>query len=164
MEEIWKDVKGFEGLYEISSFGRVKNSSNHIKKLRLFKNGYLYVGLWNKGASKTLLVHRLVAKHFILNIDNKKQVNHKDGNKLNNSMNNLEWCSDKENKRHAVKTGLFHTGKKHYMSKKVLDESTGIVYDSVKIASKELNINYSTIRAYLNGGLTNKTKLKYINQ
>jgi len=162
MEETWKDIKDFEGLYKVSNLGRIKNNSNKFKKLRLFKNGYLYVGLWNKGISKTLLVHRLVALHFIHNPESKKQVNHIDGNKENNAICNLEWCTRQENKVHAVKNGLFRTGGKHYMSKKVLDESSGIIYDSAKIASKELNINYSTLKSYLNGTLHNKTNFKYI--
>jgi len=109
--EVWKDIKNFEGLYEISSFGRVKslsrNSTNisdektfHYLKLCLDKKGYEITGLSKKNKQYPVKVHRLVAQHFIENPENKPEVNHKDFNKQNNNVGNLEWTTQKENREH----------------------------------------------------------------
>lgn len=120
IQEIYKSIRGFEGCYEISTSGNVKSLSRIIphstsKQLtireRILKpntgtNGYRYVHLRNNGSSFTLYIHRWVALSFIPNPLNLPQVNHKDGNKLNNHVNNLEWCSVSQNLLHAYKTGL----------------------------------------------------------
>jgi len=113
MQEIWKDIEGYKGLYIISSLGRVKSSSNnptHSKEILLTptinSSGYMKVELYKNKISKIYYVHRLVALTFIPNPTNKPQVNHKDGNKLNNSLNNLEWVTRSENQKHAIKLGL----------------------------------------------------------
>ena len=108
MTEIWKDIEGYEGLYQISNFGRIKSlerrvkgkkpgTTQHIKeKIRKFSyttEGYAYVVLAKEGVNKTILVHRLVAKAFIPNPDNLPCVNHKDENKQNDFVENLEWCT-----------------------------------------------------------------------
>lgn len=120
MKEIWKDIKDYEGLYQVSNLGRVK-SLNHIRKNG--KNskymqkgkvlhkwisccGYYQVVLSKNGKVKRLTIHRIVAQVFIPNTLNKPQVNHKDGNKLNNCVDNLEWCTRSENQLHAWKNGL----------------------------------------------------------
>lgn len=107
MNEIWKDIKGYEGLYQVSNTGKVKSLERlvpakikgtfqkikeKIRKTTLTTAGYEYVVLANNGKNKTLLVHRLVAETFIDNPENKKCINHKDENKSNNSVDNLEWC------------------------------------------------------------------------
>lgn len=108
--EIWKDVKGYEGLYQVSNHGRVKSLNyNHTKKEKVLvplkhQNGYLFVNINGKQQS----IHRLIAKTFIPNQKNKNQVNHIDGNKENNRIDNLEWCTAKENTRHAYKNGLIN--------------------------------------------------------
>ena len=107
MEE-WKDIKGYEGKYQISNLGRVKNiQTNHICKCALQKKtltrqgGYHQITLWkSKHNGKTHLVHRLVAQHFIPNPDNLPQVNHIDHDKTNNCVDNLEWCDAKYNSNH----------------------------------------------------------------
>lgn len=112
MKEIWKDIAGYEGLYRISNKGNVLslNAYGHglIRPLKSRKNvfGYLTVVLRKNKKAKYTGVHILVAKAFIPNPDNKPQVNHLDGNKENNSVDNLEWATCKENINHAINTGL----------------------------------------------------------
>lgn len=111
--EIWKDIKGYEGLYEISNFGRVKShvkigSPTHYKTPILSTPGYYVVSLSKDGkTTNSVGIHRLVAEAFVKNSDETKiEVNHKDGNKLNNYYENLEWVTRKENNEHAIKSGL----------------------------------------------------------
>ncbi|QFP93465.1 UNVERIFIED_ORG: hypothetical protein Xoosp15_200 [Xanthomonas phage Xoo-sp15] len=105
----WKDIKGYEGLYLVSNQGGVHSvRSNKVLKFGRSGRGgcYYKVDLCNNGEKKTCLVHRLVAETFITNEGNKEQVNHIDGNKLNNCVDNLEWCTREENQQHAWETGL----------------------------------------------------------
>lgn len=98
MKEIWKDIKGYEGLYQVSSLGRVKSKRKILKAI----NGeYLKVGLSKNGIQKTLYVHRLVAETFLG--ENKLQVNHKDEDKHNNNIENLEFVTHKENMNYGTK-------------------------------------------------------------
>lgn len=123
MEEIWKNIKDYEGLYQVSNFGNVRRIGNYknqysewksFKKLKLSnRKGYLYAVLYKNGISTHFLVHRLVAETFINNCDNSNEVNHLDGNKQNNNINNLEWCSHSKNILHAYKTGLHKTNYIH---------------------------------------------------
>lgn len=116
--EIWKDVVGYEGLYQVSNLGRIKSLDryveypNYIKRIngRIMSQqdnskGYLMVNLSLNGFTKKLYVHRLLAEAFIPNLANKVEVNHIDLNKKNNIISNLEWCTKKENMRHAHKNG-----------------------------------------------------------
>ena len=110
MEEEWRPVKGYEGLYEVSNMGRVK--SLHYGKERILRMpdnsaGYRNVELENK-APQRKLVHRLVAEAFIPNPMNLPVVNHLDGDKHNNCVSNLEWCTYRQNTLHAIKLGLFN--------------------------------------------------------
>lgn len=102
--EVWKKINGYNGRYEISNFGNVK--SNIYKKprnLKLIKMkiGYYRVSLQYGKIVKPNYVHRLVAEHFLNKKENHECVNHKDGNKLNNHVDNLEWCTKAENNKHA---------------------------------------------------------------
>ena len=118
MKEIWKDVAGYEGLYKVSSIGRVRSLDRIIKGKRTipFKGrlllsaisggGYPWIMLCNKGEEKYKTIHRLVSIAFILNPKNKPCVNHIDGDKTNNHIFNLEWVTHKENVQHAYKIGL----------------------------------------------------------
>ena len=121
MEEQWKDIKGYEGLYQVSNLGRIKSLSHKVytkdkrgynyqyfskeKILRNIKNGlgYVQVYLFKNGIGKIVLVHRIVALNFIENPENKKQVNHKDGDKSNPKLENLEWVTVSENGLHGYR-------------------------------------------------------------
>lgn len=118
--EIWKDIEGFEGFYQISNYGEVRsldrfdgirNLKGNILKQNLKQNGYLQVGLRKQGKRKWFSVHRLVAKHFIPNPDKLPQVNHIDSNKQNNTVDNLEWVTAKANYKHAEQNGLMNPPK-----------------------------------------------------
>lgn len=108
MDEIWKPIKDYEGLYEISNFGRVRSHQYHrgtynrILKPRKVKDGYLMVALYKNKQCKNYQLHRLVASHFIPNLYNATEVNHIDFNKTNNNVNNLEWVTRHENILHYV--------------------------------------------------------------
>lgn len=106
--EAWKGIEGYEGIYEVSDRGRVRNIKRGGRLMSLVKvtHGYIAVTLHKQGKQKMYLVHRLVAKAFITNPKNKPQVNHKDGVKTNNSAENLEWVTSHENLEHARNTGL----------------------------------------------------------
>ena len=98
--EIWKGIKGFDGRYQVSTWGRVKGVNGRILKPYVNHNGYLKVGLMKDGADHKKRVHRLVAEAFIPNHLNLPEVNHIDGNKRNNSVTNLEWVDGEMNRRH----------------------------------------------------------------
>jgi hypothetical protein len=103
MTEIWKDIKGYENLYQVSNFGNVKSLRNNITlKPNVKKNGYYRVSLSKNGKVKESNIHYLVASTFIENPESKPTVNHKDLNKLNNCVTNLEWATMKEQIRHLI--------------------------------------------------------------
>lgn len=99
MEEIWRDVVGYEGLYEVSNLGNVRSLFRYKKQLKwnVLGSGYASVQLFKEKVGTRLLVHRLVAKAFLPNLDGLPVVNHKDENKLNNNVDNLEWCTQQYN-------------------------------------------------------------------
>ena len=106
--EIFKTIIGYDGLYQVTSSGRIFSlRNNKFLILSPDSKGYLRVQLFNHG-KRTYKVHRLVAQTFIPNPENKPQVNHIDGNKKNNCVANLEWCTNQENQTHAWKNGLHH--------------------------------------------------------
>lgn len=177
MEEIWKDVKEFEGIYQISNLGRLKRLETIIdtiyqqkykrkihQKERIVKvnkcSRYYKYTLQNKNSNKkrTTSIHRLVAEAFIPNPDNLPQVNHIDGNRYNNNINNLEWCSASENVRHAQ-------NKLNKIVKNVMqiDQQTNQVikiYKSTVEAMKETGIDRTNISKVCNGKM--KTAGGYI--
>ena len=122
MKEIWKDINifmgvDFEGTYKVSNLWRIKTIEKKcwfvLRGERILKPyshkkrwGYCYTSLNYKWKSKNALSHRIVAIHFIPNPENKPQVNHIDWNKENNAVSNLEWCTDKENKKHWIENNL----------------------------------------------------------
>ena len=119
MEEIWRDIKGYEGYYQVSNLGKVRSLDRYIvnKKgerkhftekylAQVSRRDYLGVTLSKNNKSKMFSTHILVAETFIPNPENKPEINHIDGNKQNNKVDNLEWCTRSENELHAYKNGL----------------------------------------------------------
>lgn len=168
MQEIWKDIPNYEGMYQVSNLGNVRslhwNHSNVIKNLKPFNNGgYLRVAFNTKNAHAKFLVHRLVAIAFIPNPENKEEVNHIDGDKTNNCVNNLEWVTRKENIHHAIRHGLrplICTPKRmkgglNPISKKVVQKNTdGIIVKKWACSSdvsKELGYSVHCIRRCCQG-------------
>lgn len=158
--EIWKDIPGYEGLYQVSNIGRVKSlarkNSNVCLKTRILtervnQNGYILYCLQKNKERKWNRVHRLVAACFIPNPNNYPVVNHIDGNKTNNKIENLEWCTRSYNTKHAYKTGLRkkYIGNKNVLSKPIIQYDTNMniikEWESCNIASKELNISHGNI-------------------
>ena len=123
---IVKSIPNTNGKYFVTSDGCIisrsrKNFTDYVLTQRLNSSGYLYVDVKIQGKRKKLLVHRAIALAFLDNPDNKPCVNHKDGNKLNNYVSNLEWCTYSENMKHAISTGLNDvpklSGERHPMHK-----------------------------------------------
>ena len=170
MEEIWKDIEGYEGLYQVSNLGRVKSVGRNVRKWNHFSYqpekflkqcedtyGYCVVGLYKEKKLRVFKVHRLVANEFVDNPKNKETVNHINGNKHDNAASNLEWLTDAENKQHAFATGL--TGGKHFYnnkrSKPVLkyDMEMQLVkkYPSIREAERDTGIQSSLISSCFKG-------------
>lgn len=164
--ETWKPIVGYEGLYEVSSMGRVKslkrtviakNGTRMEVEERILKQfpgvgGYLYLSLSKHGKIKSFTVHRLVATAFIPNPKNLSDVNHKDEDKTNNSVDNLEWMSHKDN----LNYGTYKERMALAVSKPVsqIDKKTGVIiaiYPGQKFAEEATGINYSCISACCRG-------------
>lgn len=134
--EIWKDVEGYGGCYQISNHGNAKSFRQcrygKLLKFGLTSSGYPAISPHKDKKQKTMAIHRIVAKSFIPNPDNKPHVNHKDGNKQNNHVSNLEWVTPKENHAHASKNGLLACGERQGASKlnsfqvRVIRKTTGL--------------------------------------
>lgn len=149
-KEQWRPIKGYEALYEISSFGRVRSLPRNgtikairVMKLSLKKSGYVDVILTKGNSKKTFRVHRLVAEAFIPNPYNKKQVNHINGNKADNSTVNLEWVTPSENIKHKFDT-LGYKVTRHGMTP-VKCVETGEIFDSIKAAERAYGNSYGAI-------------------
>ena len=149
--------------YYVTRNGEVfSKKSNKFLALCKDKAGYIGVSLSQNGFYKRMYVHRIVAETFLHNEYNYKEVNHIDGDKSNNCLSNLEWCSRSQNMKHAHKIGLrksFSNGK--LLMKRVIDTKTGIVYNSIKDAAKDKSLNLQTVYGYLSGHYKNKSSLIY---
>ena len=179
MQEQWKPIERFEN-YEVSSLGNVRSlnygNTEEIRALKSRKNkgGYSIINLHKNGKQYTKIIHRLVAQAFIPNPENKKEVNHIDGNKENNAITNLEWCTGKENKQHAWKIGLcrpiHHTeetkrklsemrkGGKNPLSKRVRCITTYEIFGSVVEAAVKYNGDKTGIAKCCRGKLKTSGK------
>lgn len=125
MKEVWKDVEGYEGIYQVSDMGRVRSLarkgklSTELMGIHSTTLGYKFCSLSLNGKTKHKLLHRLVAIAFISNPEGKETVNHKDGDKSNNAVINLEWATRSENVQHGYDNGLLVApkGQSHYAAK-----------------------------------------------
>lgn len=167
--EIYKDVVGYEGLYQVSNLGNVKSFIKNNVNGKIIKpinngTGYYRVGLCINNKQRYFLIHRLVANAFIDNPNNYNQVNHINGIKSHNNVNNLEWCNQSHNNNHALKSGLrvHPIGDKHKLSKKIINIQSGEIYYSALTLSLKLGINRVTLYRMLNGRTINKTNFKYL--
>jgi hypothetical protein len=161
MQEIYNSIAEIEG-YLFSNLGNVYSIKTN-KNLRKYLNykGYHFLGLRVNGVSKKYYIHRLVAMAFIPNQHNKPQVNHINGNKLDNRVENLEWVTNNENKQHAVKNKLTHKGRTTIMSKNkvVIDLYSGVFYYSTREAERHLQTKIKGFRHKLEGDKINKYKI-----
>ena len=167
MMEIWKPIKNYENLYEISNLGRIrkiggKNQFGNYKVDKMitpYKNekGYLRVGLSKNNQRKVIKLHRLVAEAYIPNPDNLPEINHKDGNKLHNCVDNLEWCTHKQNIKHSWENNLSKAkySKENFSSKKVkqYDKDLNFIkeWNCMSDVERELGISTSHISQVCNG-------------
>lgn len=163
MNEQWKPVNGYESFYEVSTHGRVKSVRRRVPRSnggettvreKIFNGyvantGYRVVNLSRNNSINQCCIHRLVAEHFIPNPENKKTVNHKDGNKLNNHVGNLEWCTYLENNVHAHDTGL--NGRSRPVNQLTLSGEFVQTFKSGALAARVLKINHSHICSCLTG-------------
>ena len=150
--EIWKDIKGYEGKYQISNKGRVKSLGNNktkkekIRDGKIDNRGYKRISLCKNGKEKKYSIHRLVAQAFLPNPDNLPVVNHKDENKLNNNVENLEWCTQEYNVNYSGSNGR--------PGKKVICVETQQIFDSSEDVINKMfdgKGSSSTIRDHLRG-------------
>lgn len=182
-EEVWKDIRGYKGYYQISNLGKVRSLLRTfvckdgkpqtkpmvILKHCVHKDGYHFVELTKNNKRKHVLVHRLVAETFILNPDNKSEVNHISGNKDDNSISNLEWVNRSENMRHRIdvlgfKGGLYgKLGKlnpRHKIVQQIQNEKVIAEFYGSHEAERITGISSGSIRAACRG--THKTAGGYV--
>ena len=171
LNEIWKDIKDFEGLYQASSFGRVRSLDRYVKMTNrwgqqsfVFKKGVILKPCLTRGYKVVLLsnrnkqhkyypkrVNRLIAETFIPNPDNLPQVNHKDENKLNNRVDNLEWCTIEYNNNYGTKNQRCAKTLGVRIVQTSLDDKIVNKYDSIRIATRETGFDFRNIQHCLKG-------------
>ena len=176
MEEIWKDIPGYEGYYQASTFGKIKSVDrvvkqvcgkepskyqyNHYKgillKTFLRKDGYIGVSLCKNHKSKKYLVHRLIGMTFVENKENFPQINHKDENKTNNHVSNLEWCTNDYNANYGTKVQRVTEQLGRTIYEYDLYGNLINTYNSITDASKSTKIHYKKLYRRINTG-------KYLN-
>ena len=160
---MWKDIKGFEGIYQVSNLGEVRSLDRtvsfngksmaikgEIKKQSLVNKGYMKVTLYKNNVGTGKYVHRLVAETFINNKDNKPTVNHKDFNKLNNNVDNLEWNTYFENNQHSFVNGR-HENKKYKDVTVIYKDGKVLEFNSICQTAKAIKCHRDTIYSFLNG-------------
>lgn len=159
MREVFEDLIGYEESYQISDKGRIftkrRLDGNRIiygRELhpQITEDGYLKVGLTKNSETKRFYVHRLVAQHFIKNPQNLPQVNHKDGNKFNNNVSNLEWCTKSQNQEHAVKNSLMQHGEARPGAKLTEKDVLEIYKLKGVLPAKEIAAHYGVSKNTIN--------------
>ena len=160
--ELWKDIKGFEGMYKVSNLGNVYSlkTNKNLSNKRLTLDGYNHVSLLKNGKAHEYKIHRLVALHFIDNPCKKETVNHIDGNKQNNSAMNLEWMTREENMQHAYNLGLkkMDRGSNHKNSKLTKEQ-----VEEIKQNYKRYKKGYGSVAMGEKYGVHSSTILRIIN-
>ena len=178
MKEVWTDVKHYDGLYKVKKYGRVWSCNNNkYLAIHTKSNGYQFVQLYKNGKMRNEYLHRLVALAFIPNPNNLPQVNHKDENKLNNYVDNLEWCDCKYNNNYGTarqrsvttkkEQGFYERKSKEWKTSenpaiknpKVRGKNSyaksvtcdGIIFDCIKTCAEYYGVNYSTMRCWISG-------------
>lgn len=162
MQEEWKDIQGYEGLYQVSNLGRVKSLNRIVIKeyrgcrihnerilKKSFVKGYMQVRLYKNGKNKNCYIHRLVAQAFMPNPNNYKEIDHIDCDKSNNKVNNLKWCNHLQNVSYNNITRKIKNIK--YINCYDLDWNYLKTYLSINQASKELNLVWSSIKQCCDG-------------
>lgn len=161
--EIWKDVQDFPQKYEISNKGRLRNkTTNHIYKQTNKKGDYFTIILYDDNHKKSVRIHRLVAKTFIPNPNNYPCVNHKDLNKQNNNVNNLEWCTQSYNVKHAIENGTNIMSGFNRYNKNKFKNKYGKLYQYDK-NMRLLNVYENLNEAYEKTGVCKRNILQCIN-
>ena len=169
--EVWKPI--LENCYSISNLGRIKsndkivyrpqNKGDYFIKGKLMNhfdngNGYRYVTICMEGKRKNYYMHKLVSEAFIPNPHKRLEVNHIDGNKANNSVYNLEWCTRSHNMQHAYSTGLQKTKGDKHNAIRVIHISDKIIFDCIKDVSDYYHVKYSKLKELLNRSAHRKHK------
>ena len=158
-EEHWKDIEGYEGLYEVSDQGRVRSLNyHHTGRVQLLKPqmntwGYLHVVLCKDGKRKFCRLHRLVAQAFLVNPLGLPELNHIDENKQNNCVDNLEWCSAKENSNHGTRNARIAAAKNKPVEQRTKDGRLLTTWPSLMEAWRQTGIDYANISNCCNGKL-----------
>lgn len=160
VDELWKDIKGYEGLYKISNMGRVKSfrqwtrascPDEYILKPSIANNGYCQVTLYKDAKKKKFLVHRLVAEAFLPNPHNLPHINHKDENRLNNIVDNLEWCTPRYNNNYGTARLRSSLTQGHPVKQYLVSGQWIATYATPSIASKITGISTPNINSCARG-------------
>lgn len=153
----WKEIQGYNGRYFISSKGQIKNKYGKILKPWI-RNGYYTIGLMINKKRTNYYIHRLVAEYFLSNPDKQRNfVNHLDGDKLNNNVSNLEWCTRQENAQHAYETGLLVPTVENLVRfdrKPVIRIEDGQWFSGVTEAANQMGVCEAAMSKCLNKGLS----------
>jgi hypothetical protein len=155
---IWKDIPGYEGFYQVSIYGQVKGvdrmvGAKHnypvkgvLLSPRMGRGGYLDLLLYKDGTCKRMAIHRLVAIVFLPNPENKEMVNHKDGDKTNNRIDNIEWVTRAENMRHAFSNGLVNSSGPRKKPVQMFKDDKKRTFDSITEAAKKIDRSGEALR------------------